>query len=199
MNIRLYVHPSHSGCQMHWLYLHLVQALFLVLRLWSRSSPDFIATCPLIPPKAAPPSKTFFTNSKPDAGNHPVDAADALFSPSHLQRLLSPLRLSSASHPRLHLIWPTLLALLIPGFTSSKVAVDFLFHLTSAWHLHWSLADSNHPARRVKVTAQTKDWHSSNYCKHLIVRWCWDWAMWWALYLCSTWLGELWRSWSWEA
>lgn len=37
------------------------------------------------------------------------------------QALLPVLRASTAAHPRLHTLWPTLLALLLPGYTPAQV------------------------------------------------------------------------------
>ena len=39
----------------------------------------------------------------------------------HAQELLPVLRASSAAHPRLHTLWPTLLALLLPGYSIARV------------------------------------------------------------------------------
>ncbi len=106
--------------------LVVLQTLLLALRLWSRCSPAFVAQCPLLPSGVQPPSKGFFTAKTAETADHPVAAAEAFFAGPHLQKALTALRLSSSSHPRLHSLWPTLFALLIPGFTASKVR-----HLTS--------------------------------------------------------------------
>lgn len=51
-------------------------------------------------------------------------SAAAFFSPSHLTEILPILLASHSAHPRLHLLWPTLLALLIPGFKVHKGALS---------------------------------------------------------------------------
>ena len=51
-----------------------------------------------------------------------MGAAAAFFSEQHLQILSPVLKGSSSSHPRLHSLWPTLLALLLPGFKAVKVS-----------------------------------------------------------------------------
>ena len=99
-----------------------LQALLLALHLWSRCNSELLAKCPLLPSGAQPPVKGFFTSTTAEAADHPVAAAEAFFAASHLQKILMPLRLSSASHPRLHSLWPTLFALLVPGFTAAKVS-----------------------------------------------------------------------------
>ena len=49
-------------------------------------------------------------------------AAGGLFRPDHVQRMLPALRTASASHPRLHSVWPSLLAFLLPGFKVDRVS-----------------------------------------------------------------------------
>ena len=43
------------------------------------------------------------------------------FHPDHLASLRPLLRATTAAHPRLHLLWPSLLALLLPGFAPKRV------------------------------------------------------------------------------
>ena len=102
----------------------LAQALLLALRLWSRCSPEMVNQCPLLPSNVKPMPQNFFTEDRPEASSHPAAAAEAFFSAGHLQKILTPLRLSTASHPRLHSLWPSLFALLIPGFTPFKVDLE---------------------------------------------------------------------------
>ena len=107
-----------------WLQGHVavqLQVLFLALRLWGRLPADVTAQCSVLPQGVQPPAADFFTTSRPAAARHPEDAAAAFFSAEHLAKVLEPLRSSTASHPRLHSVWTTVLALLIPGFTPSKV------------------------------------------------------------------------------
>ena len=98
-----------------------LKALLLTLRLWGRCSSELVSKCPLLPAGVQPPAKDFFAVNAAEASDHPAAVAEAFFAGTHLEKILLPLRLSSSSHPRLHSLWPTLLALLIPGFTASKV------------------------------------------------------------------------------
>lgn len=61
-----------------------------------------------------------------DTPKEAAAAAAAFFSEEHLQTVLPVLRGSSSSHPRLHSLWPTLFALLIPGFKAVKVQLSFV-------------------------------------------------------------------------
>ena len=98
-----------------------LQALLLAVRLWSVMPPDVRQKCLLLPAGCTPPPATFFhaaTNA--EAGGAP-EAAAAFFTPQHVRTLLPVLRAASGAHPRLHSLWPSLLALLLPGFTADKV------------------------------------------------------------------------------
>jgi hypothetical protein len=99
-----------------------MQALLLAVRLWGRLPADLVAACPLLPPGCSrPPPPTLFTAPSASAGKAAGPAAAALFSVPRLQVLVPALRGSTHSHPRLHSVWPTLLALLVPGFNPDKV------------------------------------------------------------------------------
>ena len=76
----------------------------------------------LLPSNVQSPSTDFFTVS--DTPKDAAAAAAAFFSEQHLQTVLPVLRGSSSSHPRLHSLWPTLFALLLPGFTAVKVELS---------------------------------------------------------------------------
>ena len=80
----------------------------------------------LLPSNVQPPSTDFFTVSDmpKDAAAAAAAAAAAFFSEQHLQTVLPVLRGSSSSHPRLHSLWPTLFALLLPGFKAVKVQLS---------------------------------------------------------------------------
>ncbi|KAL3135482.1 hypothetical protein ABBQ38_005962 [Trebouxia sp. C0009 RCD-2024] len=103
----------------HVLGLLAAKALLLALHLWPSLPQSLLRNIKLLPAGAEPPPTGYFTN--PDA---PTDlagpAAAAFFAEKHLQKLLPVLRASSGSHPRLHSVWPTILALLLPGFTAVK-------------------------------------------------------------------------------
>lgn len=99
---------------------NLLQALLLALHLWPSLPQSLLHDIKLLPAGAEPPPTDYFTNAdahKDLAG----PAAAAFFAEKHLQKLLPVLRASSSSHPRLHSVWPTILALLLPGFTAVKV------------------------------------------------------------------------------
>ena len=98
-----------------------VQALLLALRLWSKLPAELLSEMSLLPSDAKPPPIEFFSRGQGTAAS----AAAAVFSQQHLQKLLPVLRSTSSSHPRLHSVWPTLLALLLPGFTAIKVSHTF--------------------------------------------------------------------------
>ena len=76
----------------------------------------------LLPSNVQSPSTDFFTVS--DTPKEAAAAAAAFFSEQHLQTVLPVLRGSSSSHPRLHSLWPTLFALLLPGFKAVKVQLS---------------------------------------------------------------------------
>lgn len=95
------------------------QALLLAIRLWAVMPADVRRSCPLLPVGCTPPPADFFRAGA--GGGDASEAAAAFFTPQHVRALLPVLRLTSQSHPRLHSVWPTLLALLLPGFTADKV------------------------------------------------------------------------------
>ena len=100
------------------------EALLLALRLWPRLPPAVAAACPLLPPgfKAKQLPAGLFSAPAAAAGSKAVAAAGAaFFTRQHLTALLPVLRSTTTSHPRLHSLWTTLLALLVPGFTADKV------------------------------------------------------------------------------
>lgn len=100
------------------------EALLLALRLWPRLPPAAAAACPLLPAgfKSKQLPAALFDDPAAAAGSKAVAAAAAaFFSRPHLASLLPVLRATTAAHPRLHGVWPTLLALLIPGFSADKV------------------------------------------------------------------------------
>ena len=98
----------------------MLQALLLAVRLWGRLPSEVVAASPLLPEAKAPPPG-FFTGSQKAGSVHPTAAAEVFFQPEHLRSIAGVLRDTTASHPRLHSVWPTILALLLPGFTPNKV------------------------------------------------------------------------------
>ena len=102
------------------------QALLLAVRLWPSMPEELRASCQLLPPGAPTPPRGFFTRSsggasKKKQASGAVGAAAAFVTAAHLRALLPVLRLTSAAHPRLHSLWPTMLALLLPGFSADRV------------------------------------------------------------------------------
>lgn len=100
------------------------EALLLALRHWPRLPATAAAACPLLPGgfKAKQLPAALFSDPAAAAGSKAVAAAAAaFFTKQHLAALLPVLRATTAAHPRLHSVWPTLLALLIPGFSADKV------------------------------------------------------------------------------
>lgn len=98
------------------------EGLLLAVRLWARLPADVVAACPLLPAGAPPPPASLFTAPSAAAGAAAAPAAaGVLGSRPHLEALVPVLRETSRAHPRLHSVWPTLLALLIPGFNPDKV------------------------------------------------------------------------------
>ena len=98
------------------------EALLLALRLWPRLPAPVAEACPLLPAgfRGSLPAQ-LFQDPAASAGKGVAAAAAAFFTRRHLAELLPVLRASTHSNPRLHSVWPTLLALLIPGFSADKV------------------------------------------------------------------------------
>jgi len=97
------------------------EALLLALRFWAALPAPTLKACRLLPKGAPRPPPDLFTPSSslpdPEASRA---AAAAFFSAAHMTALRPILIASHASHPRLHLLWTTLFALLVPGFTVKK-------------------------------------------------------------------------------
>lgn len=114
----------------------MLQVLLLALRLWGSMPSALLKQTSLLPSDVRSPCTDFFT-----APDMPKDAAaagaaaSAFFSEQHLQTVLPVLRGSSSSHPRLHSVWPTVFALLLPGFKAVKVQLSSvrLVMLTEAY------------------------------------------------------------------
>lgn len=98
-----------------------VQALLLALRLWPLMSQALRASCPLLPAVDIPNSSAAGGTSRTTAYVNSAEGAGAFFNAGHLAKLLPVLRATTAAHPRLHLLWPTVLALLLPGFAPKRV------------------------------------------------------------------------------
>ena len=101
------------------------QVLLLAVRLWAVMPEDLRASCQLLPREPPAPPRGFFQGrneeSNEKAAGGAAAAAAAFFTAAHLELLLPMLRATSAAQPRLHSLWPTLLALLLPGFSAARV------------------------------------------------------------------------------
>lgn len=92
----------------------------LALRLWPFMPPSLISECRMLPRDCPAPSPGAFTGAK-DAKSASTAGAAFMTGP-YLSSLRGALA-DSASHPRIHSVWLTLLSLLIPGFTPVKVTL----------------------------------------------------------------------------
>ena len=91
----------------------------LALRLWPFLPADLVSGCPMLPSGCPTPGSGAFTGAQ-DAQSASA-AGLAFMTPAHLSAVGEALADASASHPRVHSVWLTLLSLLIPGFTPVKV------------------------------------------------------------------------------
>lgn len=80
------------------------------------------AACPLLPDADISDASAAGATSHTTAYAASVNGAAAFFDAAHLARLLPVFRATTAAHPRLHLLWPTMLALLLPGFAPKRVS-----------------------------------------------------------------------------
>lgn len=102
------------------------EGLLLAMRLWPLLPPDLAKSCPLLPAldrplDPAPPLSRGVPASEAFASCDGADeAADAFFTGEHLAVVLPLLRTTTAAHPRLHQLWPSVLALLLPGFSPRR-------------------------------------------------------------------------------
>lgn len=101
----------------------LMQALLLALRLWPAMSAAVQAACPLLPDIRIPGASAAWAAQRTTAFAASAEAAAAFFEPAHLAKLLPVFRGTTAAHPRLHSLWPTVLALLLPGFAPKRVGM----------------------------------------------------------------------------
>ena len=87
--------------------------------MWPFMPADLLSDCPMLPRGCPTPSAGAFTGS--DDTRSASTAGAAFMTAQHLDGLSGALADASASHPRIHSVWLTLLSLLIPGFTPVKV------------------------------------------------------------------------------
>lgn len=104
------------------------EALLLAVRLWPLLPLELAESCSLLPTLEQPLDATAASARGVLASETYAlcDGADvaavAFFSDSHLASLLPVVRGTTAAHPRLHQLWPSLLALLLPGFSPRRTA-----------------------------------------------------------------------------
>ena len=90
------------------------------MRLWPYMPSDLLSECPLLPKNCPVPSPGAYSGLQDVKSASTAGAA--FMTSSHLSSVSSALAEGSASHPRVHSVWLTLLTLLIPGFTPVKVS-----------------------------------------------------------------------------
>ena len=94
----------------------------LALRLWRFMPAELRKASGLLPACAAAPSAQVFTQGRNVKDKGDTAVAAALFSENHLDKVAPLLRPTTQGHPRLHTVWPTLLALLLPGYSAEVAA-----------------------------------------------------------------------------
>jgi DNA polymerase phi len=100
-----------------------LQALLLALRLWPLMPQQLRKLCALLPAVDITDVPAAGGSSHTTAYAASAQGAAAFFAPEHLGKLLPVLRATSVAHPRLHTLWPTVLALLLPGFAPKRVSL----------------------------------------------------------------------------
>lgn len=100
-----------------------VQALLLALRLWPLMPQQLRGSCALLPHADVDDLPASGGGSHTTAYATSAQGAAAFFASSHLAKLLPVFRATSVAHPRLHTLWPTVLALLLPGFAPKRVSI----------------------------------------------------------------------------
>jgi DNA polymerase phi len=102
------------------------EALLLALHLWPLMPADLLAASPLPHSASTPPPPVGFPQRPATTAAHRAAvarAASALFRHDYLAHILPALQETTCASPRLHSLWPTLLAFLLPGFTLQKSKV----------------------------------------------------------------------------
>lgn len=96
------------------------EALALAVRLSGRMSAEQRNACTHLPPGSPGFSAAVFnaTNKKARSKSDAAAAA-AFFTEQHMRQLVPVLRSSTQAHPRLNVVWPTLLVALVPGYATS--------------------------------------------------------------------------------
>jgi len=95
------------------------EGLLLALRLWPRLRGDVRRGCALLPPADAPAPPRDAYSGAANAGAVARSAA-AFFARPHLEAIAPVLVATTHAHPRMHLAWLHVLALLLPGFSVAR-------------------------------------------------------------------------------
>jgi DNA polymerase phi len=109
------------------------EALALALRLWQYMPKELIKACHVLPSNCTSvPSSNLFTqdeqknsnstikNKKNNSSNNDLAVAAAFFSEAHLKKIQPVLHATTQGHPRLHIVWPTLVSLLLKAASSNN-------------------------------------------------------------------------------
>lgn len=92
------------------------EALALAIRLWRFMPQELKKICELLPSCSAVPSAELFAHGRKQKDKNDKTVAAAFFSEGHLRKLLPVLRTTTQGHPRVNIVWPTMLTLLLPGY-----------------------------------------------------------------------------------
>lgn len=116
------------------------ESLLLALRLWHNLPAAILERCEVLPksnpgqsqsqpkghqsgsPTLTPPPALFWQQPQEVPRSAVAGAAAAMFTQQHMVLLQPVLLATTASAPRLHQVWGCLLALLLPGFTPTRVS-----------------------------------------------------------------------------
>ncbi|KAL4543898.1 hypothetical protein Ndes2437B_g01704 [Nannochloris sp. 'desiccata'] len=121
------------------------EALALALRLWQYMPKELIKACHVLPSNCTSvPSSSLFIqdgqnnsnsttkNEKNNNNNNDQAVAAAFFSEAHLKKIQPVLRATTQGHPRLHIVWPTLVCLLLETTSSNS---DDVSKIVNFWNI----------------------------------------------------------------
>ena len=96
------------------------EALALALRLWRHMPKELQNACKLLPSCSSVPTASLFATGRKGKDKNDKAVAAAFFSEAHLKRLAPVLKATTQSHPRLNIVWTTLLIVLLPGYVGAE-------------------------------------------------------------------------------
>jgi len=120
------------------------EALALALRLWQYMPKELIKACHVLPSNCTSvPSSSLFTQdeqknsnstikNKKDSNNNDQAVAAAFFSEAHLKKIQKILHATTQGHPRLHIVWPTLVSLLLKAASNNSGDVS---EIVNFWNI----------------------------------------------------------------